>query len=68
MIPKWTGIVVKEMHLNDITINELASHMGYDRSYVSRILHGKVTPKGAEEQFRLAVKDLAKRKNADDNK
>ena len=57
-IPKWTGHLVGKMHNNSITNIDLASELGYDKNYISMVLNGKKTPKGARERFEAAVGEL----------
>lgn len=61
-IPKWTGQLVGKMHNYRITNIELAEVLGYDKNYVSMVLNGKKTPKGAKERFEKAVDEIIKRK------
>lgn len=58
MMEKWTGDIIKEMHLHGITNKQLAKQLGYAPEYVSCIMNGKRTPKGAEQRFRAAVDEL----------
>ena len=59
-IPKWTGHLVGKMHNNRISSNELASKLGYTKDYISMVLNGKKTPKGARERFEAAVEEIIK--------
>ena len=59
-IPKWTGHLVGKMHNNKITVAELAEKMDINSKYVSSILNGKKTPKGARERFEAAVDEIIK--------
>ena len=59
-IPKWTGHLVGKMHNNRISSNELASKLGYTKDYISMVLNGKKTPKGARERFESAVEEIIK--------
>lgn len=60
MIPKWTGHLVGKMHNNKVTNIDLAEKLGYDKNYVSMVLNGKKTPKGARERFEKAVDEIIK--------
>lgn len=60
MIPKWTGHLVGKMHINSITNIDLADKLGYEKGYVSMVLNGKKTPKGARERFEAAVEEIIK--------
>jgi transcriptional regulator with XRE-family HTH domain len=48
------------MHNNKITVAELAEKMDINSKYVSSILNGKKTPKGARERFEKAVDEIIK--------
>ena len=61
-IPKWTGHLVGKMHNNSITNIDLANELGYDKNYISMVLNGKKTPKGARERFEKAVDEIIKKK------
>lgn len=63
--PDWTGDVVRDLHLNDIAINELAGAMGISREWVSQVLNGKKTPAGAEERFRKRVAEIIRERAED---
>ena len=54
-IPKWTGELIGKMHNNRISSLDLAKSMGVCKDYVSMVLNGKKTPKGAQERFEAAV-------------
>ena len=58
MTAKWTGEVVGAMHSYGITAKSLAEYLGYCPEYVSMILNGKREPKGTEERFRKALKEI----------
>ena len=60
MIPKWTGHLGGKMHINSITNIDLADKLGYEKGYVSMVLNGKKTPKGARERFEAAVEEIIK--------
>lgn len=64
-IPKWTGHLVGKMHNYSITNIDLASELGYDKNYISMVLNGKKTPKGARERFEAAVDEIIKRKQVE---
>lgn len=55
MKPLWTGDVVREMHLHDITGKELAKEAGWSEKYLCAVLNGKRTPKRAEETVSAAL-------------
>lgn len=62
MPAQWTGEIIGELHVNGITAKQLSAQLGYNPKYVSAILNGKKNPKGAEEKFRQAVRELAEEK------
>ena len=57
-IPKWTGHLVGKMHNNGIKNDDLASKLGVCKGYISMVLNGKKTPKGAKERFESAVNEI----------
>lgn len=58
MPAQWTGEVIGEMHLKGVTQKDLAEHLGVTRVYVNMVLQGKREPKGAEQKFREALKEM----------
>lgn len=54
----WTGDVVGQMHVNQITNKMLAEALGVTDRYVSMVLNGHKAPSGAEEKFRAALDQL----------
>ena len=65
MPEKWTGELVGRMHINCITIKELAKHMGIRLEYASMVLNGRRSPSGARERFTQALDELIALKEAD---
>ena len=60
---KWTGNIVKKMHLNGINQSQISEEMGVSREIVCKTLSGKYQMKNAEERFTAAINSiLAKRK------
>ena len=57
-IPKWTGAIVGKMHNHSVTNIELANKLNIDKNYVSMILNGKKTPKGAKKRFENALNEI----------
>jgi len=55
LIPKWTGDAVKKMHLNEITITELAEFMGISRPWLNSILTGKRYSPGSRTKVMAAI-------------
>ncbi len=64
MPAQWTADILAKMHMNCITSLQLANRLGYRREYVSQILNGHRSPKGAEEKFRTALEELVGEKTA----
>ena len=62
MPAQWTGEVLGEMHLNDISAQELAEKIGIHPKYLSAIMNGHREPKGAEEKVRTALDELIQEK------
>lgn len=64
MRPKWTGDLLGDMHINEVTQEDLARELGICKSYVSMILNGARTPPEAKERLQEAYKRvLMKRKH-----
>lgn len=58
MVEPWTGEVVGIMHVNRIKQSQVADKMGVTNDWVSMILNGKKSPKGAEERIRAAIAEI----------
>ena len=58
MREKWTGRLIGELHIHDVTIKELAEFMGITQSYATMVLNGKRNPEGAEKRFFAALRSL----------
>ncbi len=54
MTAQWVGEIVGKLHIARIAHKELAEQMGVTSVYVSMVLNGKRTPKGAEARFNAA--------------
>ena len=54
-VPEWTGDVVRTMHLNRISAQDIADTLGCSRCYISLILCGKRAPKNGETMIREAL-------------
>lgn len=66
MPEEWTGDIVKKMHMNQITNEEIGMELGYSKSYVGMILNGKRKPAGAQEKMEQAVENIIARKNEEE--
>ena len=62
MPEKWTANIVAKLHLNKITKKRLAEQLGDTPEYISMVLNGHKTPKGAEQKFNAALDELIKTK------
>lgn len=60
MPAQWTGEFVGELHNKGITAKEFAAYLGMHPKYVSRVLNGNRTPKGAEQKFRTALAEMVR--------
>ncbi len=58
MPAQWTAEVIGKLHLYGISRVRLADAMGYTPEYVSTVLNGHRTPKGAEQRFCAALEEL----------
>ena len=55
---KWTGELVGQMHLNRVTVQQLAEELEFSKGYVSMILNGKRSPPDAEKKLKDAFKSI----------
>lgn len=60
---EWTGLVIGKMHINRITQDELAKHIGIRRDYLNKILNGKKSPKNIEQRVMNAVDEIISERN-----
>ena len=63
----WTGEIVAQMHVNEITQGELAKKMCVTRVYLNRLLTGAQVAKGTEERCREAVNQIVAERRAAEN-
>ena len=54
----WIETAIGKMHINKITQIELADYLGVTNDYVSMILNGRRSPKGAEERILTAIDEI----------
>ena len=54
MPEEWTGRLIGDMHNAGISRAEVARELGVSTAYVTMVLNGIRTPKGAEEKLRAA--------------
>ena len=62
MPAQWTGVIIGEMHTNDITAKQLAAEVGWNPKYLSQVLNSRVNPKDAEEKLQEALDRIKKRR------
>ena len=60
---KWIGEAVGLMHIHRITQQMIGDEMGVTNDYVSMILRGVKSPKGAEERVMGAINSIIARKS-----
>ncbi len=63
----WTGEIIAQLHVNEITQGELAEKMGISRNYVNRLLTGAQMTRGAEDWCRKALDQIIAERRADEN-
>lgn len=54
MPEEWTGRLIGDMHNAGVSRAEVARELGVSIAYVTMVLNGIRTPKGAEEKLRAA--------------
>ena len=52
--------MIGRMHNNKVTLEQLAAHLGWTKSYCSMILNGQRKPRGIREKMETAVSDIIK--------
>lgn len=62
MSEKWTGEIVAALHINKITQRELARELNLREEYVSAILSGARSPRGAKERMEAAICSIASKR------
>lgn len=63
MPAQWTGVIIGEMHTNDITAKQLAAEVGWNPKYLSQVLNSRVNPKDAEEKLKAALESIKQRRS-----
>lgn len=61
---KWTGDLIGNMHVHEVTYDELAAELGITKSYVSMILNGSRTPANAKERLQEAYSRILEKRKA----
>ena len=67
MPAQWTGGIIGQMHINEITAKQLAAEAGWNAKYLSQVLNGRVNPRNAEEKLTAALTRIIARKHAADS-
>ena len=65
MPAQWTGKIVGEMHINDVTGKMLAAEVDWNEKYLSQVLNSENPPRNAEEKLTGALKRIIDRKQAE---
>ena len=55
---KWIEKAVGKMHTNKITQIMIAEKIGWSNDYVSMIMRGVKSPKGAKEKILTAIEEI----------
>jgi len=63
MPAQWTGKIVGEMHINDITFKMLAEELDWNEKYLSRVMNHPDPPKKAEEKVTAALNRIIDRQH-----
>ena len=50
------------MHINKVSVKQLAERIGWSRGYLSEILNGKRNPLGAEARIKKAIQEIIEEK------
>ena len=61
----WTGSLIGRMHVEEVTMEQLANEMNCTKRYVSRILNGTRKPPNARERLESAFENILRRRAAD---
>lgn len=65
MKEKWTGEIIGKMHINEITMLDIAKEMNVSKSYVCMILNGNRKPPMAKERIHEAFNAIIERRASD---
>lgn len=65
MPAQWTGELVGKMHNNRVSSQELAVKIGCSTKWLSMVLNGHCSPKGAEQRFNAALDELISERGED---
>lgn len=65
MPAQWTGRIVGEMHINNVTGKMLAAEVEWNEKYLSQVLNSENPPRNAEEKLMGALRRIIDRKQAE---
>ena len=60
MPEQWTAKLVGELHMRRLTARQLAAQVGWNEKYLSAVLNGHRTPKGAQGALEQALAQLVR--------
>ena len=62
MPAQWTGLIIGQMHTEEITAKELAAELDWNPKYLSQVLNSRENPKKAEEKVTAALNRIIQRR------
>lgn len=62
MPAQWTADLIGKMHVAGVTAKQLAAEAGWHPKYLSVVLNGHRSPKGAEQTLSAALERVIERK------
>lgn len=62
MLAEWTGRVVGDLHMQGITMQQLAAEMGITNRYLAMIINGHRNPPDAEKRCREAIERIVEKR------
>lgn len=67
MLAQWTGEVVGDMHIHQISFKALAKELGWHEKYLSGVMNCHRNPHGAEQKVRDALARIKERMAEEDS-
>ena len=61
----WTGELVGKMHVNEVSIKELAAEMNCTKNYAGMCLNGHRKPEGIQERMENAFERVMEKRLKD---
>lgn len=61
---KWTGKLLGDMHVNNVTNRDLANELGVTEQYISMIMHSKRSAKNGKERLEAAYHSILERRRS----